>query len=195
MILSSGSSSDSLQASTQSRQTTDRSPIARLMLVFVLLGACRLAAADCGATLHAIDFGNLSNNLSQVAQALLDEGRDHGDGVGSGRESSVPEIASSARYRIAIATMRLQSAVDRLAVLTQLRDLMRESEDRQVIQGAISSFAARAAELSESTASQLAAPIAFPAGTVPRDELRRVRELAHTAARLLASCKLQGLRR
>lgn len=195
MIFSCNSCSDSLRASTRSWRTTDRSALATLVVALVLLGVCKIAAADCGVTLQAIDFGNLSNNLSRVAHVLLDEGHDHGAGVSSGREGSVTGIASDARYGVAIATMRLQSAVDRLAVLTQLRDLMRQSEDRQIIQGAITSFAARAAELSESTAAQLAAPSASLAVTDPHGAIRRVRELAHAAAHLLASCKLQGPRK
>lgn len=162
----------------------------RLSVALVLLIACESGiAANCGAALRATELGRLANALSRANQRLLKDAADPGSGITAGGETRSPGTDVERLDSGVILAMRMQAAVDRLAVLTQLRDLMRQSEDRLIVQEAVASFALRAAELSTSTVMRLSESIGLRSDTGAIVDIRRVRELAHQISGLIERCK------
>lgn len=86
---------------------------------------------------------------------LLDDLAIRGAGPGAEREPAADGNNLEQLYGILIPAMQLQAAVDRLAILTQLRDLMRRPEDRMIVQGAVATFASSAAEVGRVTSARL----------------------------------------
>lgn len=158
--------------------------------VALLVGCEFAAAAGCGRTLQATDLGSLSTSLSRANLTLLHDVSRRAANAASAHAGGDSGAGLDASYDDFIAAMKVQAAVDRLAVLTQLRDLMRQSEDREIIRGAIESFAMRAAaELSDSTLTRLAARADANEAVGSSSSLMVVRQLAGEAATLLASCR------
>jgi len=150
-------------------------------------------ALGCGETLHAAELGRVAEALSRANQRLIADvaGKDSRPVLGAATGASA--MGQSERiYRVLIPAMQLQAAVDRLSVLTQLRDLMRDPQDRLLVRGAVASFAARAADVSAASLAKLAQ------GAQGRDTSRLSADFSHVqdqaarAERLLARCRWGG---
>lgn len=161
-----------------------------LLQLFVAMGLLftsqSASAFGCGETLHAAELGTIAQALSRANQRLI------GDvAVNDSRPmATAGATGKSVRiYRVLIPAMRLRAAVDHLSVLAQLRDLMRDPQDRRLVQGAVASFAARAADLSATSVTKLAEDA--PVVDTPRvnADIRHVQGQAARAAKLFARCK------
>jgi hypothetical protein len=165
----------------------------QLLASLVLLLVCQCGiAGNCGTALRATDLGQLSENLSGVNQMLLSDLASRGAKAAAERGAINPGTDLEQQYKIVIAAMRLQAVVDRLAVLTQLRDLMRQPEDRMIVQATIATFAARASELGGETVARLGQKDERGANAETAAHIEQLRGLATRVAQMLKACEYPG---
>lgn len=172
------------------RQRNAVGVLVKVSMVVLLLVACEsVAAAGCGTALQAVELGRLSNTLYQVDHRLLSRAADLNTAIAQGG-ATVDRTGDAERlYGVVILGMQVRTSVDRLAVLTQLRDLMRQAQDRAVVAGAISSFATSAADVSAKASTRLAAKDAWPRSPDLAADTQHVHDLVRQIAALLSSCR------
>lgn len=164
-----------------------------LMRVFVAMGflffSQSATARGCGETLHAAELGTIAQALTRATQRLIGDVDFNGSRpiAGPGATGQSERI-----YRVLIPTMRLRAAVDHLSVLAQLRDLMHDPQDRQLVQGAIASFAARAADISAAALAKFAQEASAPVTFRIHPDISHAKAQVRRADAVLARCQWKG---
>lgn len=168
-----------------------------LMRLFVamsfLLASQSATAGGCGETLDAAQLGTIAQALSRANQSLMmDVSANDSRPMGRAGTAAGAPGQSERIYRVLIPAMQLQETVDRLSVLAQLRDLMRDPQDRLVVQGAIASFAAKAGDVTATSLTKLAQDVPVAGTSRVSADISHVRGQAARASKLLARCKWKG---